>query len=281
MAYSETSHGVTLPDTREFILASPETGRDYLIQVALPDGPPPEAGYPVLYVLDGNARLPLVKAARDTLTRHGPGGSGLPLLIVAIGYPDAKRFALERRTEDYTPMVSGRDSNEGEYGGADAFLEFIEAQLKPEIAARFAVDSHREALFGHSFGGLFAVHALMTRPSSFERYIIISPSLWWYGAHPLDTLAERMRRQPQESTLPRVLVGVGGDEQTPSEAERGTPRAKRLRERAMVDHAQAFANWLGARHPDWQLELRRFSGEDHGSVMWPATREALNFLHSP
>ena len=34
-------------------------------------------------------------------------------------------------------------------------------------------------LIGHSFGGLFAIHALIERPDSFDAYIAISPSLWW------------------------------------------------------------------------------------------------------
>ena len=34
-------------------------------------------------------------------------------------------------------------------------------------------------LIGHSFGGLLAVHALLTRPDVFDAYIAISPSLQW------------------------------------------------------------------------------------------------------
>jgi hypothetical protein len=34
-------------------------------------------------------------------------------------------------------------------------------------------------LIGHSFGGLFAIHTLVTRPDVFDAYIAISPSLQW------------------------------------------------------------------------------------------------------
>ncbi|MBB3142558.1 alpha/beta hydrolase [Halomonas organivorans] len=281
MAQCATPHGVTLPDTRTFTLSSAESGGDYLIQVALPEAPPPAEGYPVLYLLDGNARLPLAQAARDTLTRGSPDEDGSSLLIVAIGYPGVERFALERRALDYTPTVAGSDDVDGNYGGAEAFLDFIEARLKPEIAARFSVDTHREALFGHSFGGLFALHALMTRPASFERFIAISPSLWWYGQHPLEALVDLETTQAVEGAAPRVLIGVGGDEQTPREVDCGTPRAERLRERAMVDNARDFADWLAERHDGWRVRFMNFPGEDHGSVMWPATRAALAFLEEP
>ncbi|MFG6139176.1 alpha/beta hydrolase [Halomonas sp. B23F22_10] len=281
MAQGATPPGVTLPGSREFSLASAETGGDYLIQVSLPDAPPPAGGYPVLYLLDGNARLPLVQAARDTLTRRGPNGDGSPWLIVAIGYPDTRRFDLERRALDYTPAVAGRDEADDRHGGADAFLDFIESRLKPEIASRFPVDTAREALFGHSYGGLLTVHALMTRPTRFARYIAISPSLWWYGEAPLAHLAALGALEREDGEAPRVMLGVGGDEQTPGEGDLGTPRAERLRERAMIDNARRFADWLAVHRPGWRVGFSVFPGEDHGSVMWPATRAALAFLHSP
>ncbi|MFG6176751.1 alpha/beta hydrolase [Halomonas sp. THAF12] len=279
MAHGETHDGVTLPDTRAFTLLAPESGRDYRIEVALPEAPPPAEGYPVLYLLDGNARLPLVQAARDTLSPPGPENS--QLLIVAIGYPGVARFDFERRAEDYTPPQGGPEDIEGPADGADAFLAFIETRLKPEIAARFPVDRDREALFGHSYGGLFALHALMTRPASFERFIAISPSLWWYGNRPLDTLAAQLPPAGANDVAPRVLIGVGGLEQTPREAMRGTPRAKRMRDRAMVDNARRFADWLAERHDGWRVRFMNFPGEHHGSVMWPATRAALTFLKEP
>ncbi|QFT84210.1 Ferri-bacillibactin esterase BesA [Halomonas sp. THAF12] len=281
MAQGATPPGVTLPGSREFTLASAETGGDYLIQVSLPDAPPPAGGYPVLYLLDGNARLPLVQAARDTLTRRGPNGDGSPWLIVAIGYPDTRRFDLERRALDYTPAVAGRDEADDRHGGADAFLDFIESRLKPEIASRFPVDTAREALFGHSYGGLLTVHALMTRPTRFARYIAISPSLWWYGEAPLAHLAALGASEREDGEAPRVMLGVGGDEQTPGDGDLGTPRAERLRERAMIDNARRLADWLAVHRPGWRVGFSVFPGEDHGSVMWPATRAALAFLHSP
>ncbi|BBI61026.1 hypothetical protein HSBAA_23320 [Vreelandella sulfidaeris] len=92
-----------MPGTLEFSLVSPTTGQDYLIQVSIPDSPPPETGYSVMYLLDGNARFALVQAARDTLTRQGPDGESDALMIVAVGYPDTERFNKERRVEDFTP----------------------------------------------------------------------------------------------------------------------------------------------------------------------------------
>lgn len=71
------------------------TGERYRLDVSVPDAPRPSRGYPVLYVLDGNARFALLREARDTLTRKGPDDTGLPLVIVGIGYPGGERFNRE------------------------------------------------------------------------------------------------------------------------------------------------------------------------------------------
>lgn len=278
-SYGAVPGEVTLPGTQTFMLESPETGRDYLIQVSVPDAPPPDAGYPVLYLLDGNAYLPLIQVARDTVTREGPSEGGNPLLIVAIGYQDTDRFAFEQRAADYTPPGAARNREEGQYGGASRFLEFINTRLKPDIARRFQVDPSQEALFGHSFGGLFVTHVLLTAPESFERYIAISPSLWWYGDDPLRALSEYgLAVDSAVDVAPRLLIGVGDLEQTPGESERGTPKAEVRRSRAMVDNVGLMAGWLESLHPDWDIQAILFPGENHGSVMWPAARRAVEFL---
>ncbi|MBU2874387.1 hypothetical protein KO508_10265 [Marinobacter salexigens] len=278
-SYGAVPDEVTLPGAQAFMLESPETGRDYLIQVSVPDAPPPDTGYPVLYLLDGNAYLPLMQVARDTVTRESPSEAGNPLLIVAIGYPDADRFAFEQRAADYTPPGAARNRAEGQHGGATRFLAFINTRLKPEIARRFQVDPDKEALFGHSFGGLFVTHVLMTAPESFERYIAISPSLWWYGDDPLRALSEYdLAVDTEVGVAPRLLIGVGSLEQTPGESERGTPKAEVRRSRAMVDNVGLMAEWLDSLHPDWDIQAKSFPGENHGSVMWPAARRAVEFL---
>ena len=43
------------------------------------------------------------------------------------------------------------------------------AQSLPEV------DKDRIGSIGHSLGGLFALHALVTRPDTFDAYIAISP----------------------------------------------------------------------------------------------------------
>jgi pimeloyl-ACP methyl ester carboxylesterase len=76
---------------------------------------------------------------------------------------------------DYVPDVTS-----GIGSGADLFLDFIEHELNPlfQKSPETSVDPNDCTIIGHSYGGLFATWALLTRPGVFNRYISISPSLF-------------------------------------------------------------------------------------------------------
>lgn len=271
---------VTLAHASEFTLHSAATGRDYLIQVAEPQGSPPAGGYPVLYVLDGNAYWPMVRLAHRMFSRHGPYGKPTPLLIVGVGYPGVERFDFDARAQDYTPAApehaDNRRRGQRSYGGAARFLEFIEQQLKPAIGARYPVDEGAQSIVGHSFGGLFALYTLLHKPDAFHFYGAISPSLWWgegYISRALDGATSGTELDGR-----CLLIGVGQLEQTPRRDKQGTARAKLVRERHMVGSARRLARRLQRLYPRLQQELAVFAGERHGTVIWPAVRRVLAYL---
>ena len=106
-----------------------------------------------------------------------------PVVVVGVGY--ASDAEEENRTLDLTPPTDpanlpvGMPNGWGATGGNDAFLSFLVDELKPAIAKAMVVDPSRQALFGHSLGGLFVLHALFVRSDSFDTYIAGSPSIWW------------------------------------------------------------------------------------------------------
>jgi tetratricopeptide (TPR) repeat protein len=79
-------------------------------------------------------------------------------------------------------------------GGADKILKFFESELIPEIQKRYRIEPYR-IFAGHSLSGLFALHALITKPELFQAYIAVSPSLEWDNEvvlrHLKDFLASR------------------------------------------------------------------------------------------
>ena len=163
--------------TDEWDLAS-GAGQGYRIRVSSPQGLAPPGGFPVIYVLDGDAWF----GAAVEVARIREYSKLSPAVIVGVAYPDRKFFNAERRTFDFTPpgaVDSDMESEGIKLGGSDEFLAFLNETLKPKVRAKYPVSSEGEALFGHSLGGLFALYALFKAPESFETFIAASPSMFF------------------------------------------------------------------------------------------------------
>jgi predicted alpha/beta superfamily hydrolase len=269
---------VTLNRVFQRDVASTHTGQTYRIFLSVPVAPPPAEGYPVLYALDGNATfLPLAMMSR-TVARRSKVTGVLPAVVVGIGYPSGEDFDGPARTKDYT-LPAGANLAPGE-GGADRFLDFLEQELKPLIQAGHKIDRRRQALFGHSYGGLFVLHALFTRPTTFQAFIASSPSIWWHDRFVLTELPKLREQAPRLDPLPRLLVTVGELEQPTVNVGHEPPdRLELLKKRRMVDSARELTATLRAdsRWAD-RVAAFEFSGEDHGSAMFPALCRALPFF---
>ena len=79
---------------------SVDGARHYRVWTAVPNKAPPAAGYPVLYMLDGNA---VMDKLSDAFLQQLSAGS--PPVIVAIGYQTALPFDTAARAWDYTPPL--------------------------------------------------------------------------------------------------------------------------------------------------------------------------------
>lgn len=161
-AYGRTLREVTLPSKQ---------GRRYRLLVSVPKAAPPQDGYPVFYVLDGNAWF----GTAVEIVRMREYEKLAPAIVVGIASGD-RSFFDDARALDFTPKGSHDADFAGiETGGAETFLAFLGDSVQPWVRARYRVDPHRRILFGHSLGGLFALHALFTAPQSFDVYIAASP----------------------------------------------------------------------------------------------------------
>jgi predicted alpha/beta superfamily hydrolase len=277
---------VSLEHTRSFEMSSRHTGQRYRIFIGLPSRPAPSAGYPVLYALDGGRFFPLLDAARDKpsanadhqvrfAARHGEAPDGL---VVGIGYASGERVDIDARSLDYTPAHDCKPPCEGVgalgSGGAERFLDFIERELKPLIAREFPVDAQRQTLFGHSYGGLFTLYALMQRPGSFQRYYALSPSLWFGDALLMQRLpgfASTLAERPLPLKV-RLVSGV-----LEEFARGGVPH--RAAHRRMVAYPRTFAERLQA--AGLAAHFEAWEGEDHGSIVYRAAPGLLGFAFTP
>jgi predicted alpha/beta superfamily hydrolase len=265
-------------------------GRDYRIFVSRPaaDAPPP--GYPVLYLLDGNATFASAAMGVALQSRRPEVTGVVPAVVVGIGYPVDDYLDSTRRTYDYTPEVSpealSRRPDGSAWpatGGADRFLDFIELELKPAIARMFPTDPARQAIFGHSFGGLFVLNALFTRPGTFRSYMAASPSIW-FGNRTILGKRDAFLAGPPPVLRSDLLVTVGDAEQASTDPESqgagDTAKIDWIKKNRMVENAAELAGSLSGTSR-LNVTFKQFEGENHSSVLLPAIGRSLRFALGP
>ncbi|MBV6285720.1 alpha/beta hydrolase [Pseudomonas aegrilactucae] len=251
---------VTLEGTEQWMMKSAE-GREYRIMVSLPEGDVPwTGGYPVIYLLDGNAYFPAFHAAKRAQDRLR--GS----ILVAIGYPSDTPLDFERRAFDLSPPQPA-ERNTPPQGGQDLFLDFIEKRLMPRVAERFKVDQDQRSLVGHSFGGMFGVYALFTRPALFQHVVAVSPSLWWRDRYLMapERAFTKQAHAGQVDLTHRSLTLLMGERDMVQEIQDA---------RALQQRLQDLSQY-GLRS-DFQIE----AGEDHMSVPFRIPTRVLDELIS-
>ena len=285
----------TLPVSRQFDFKSAINGRSYRVQVAIPFAPAPQNGYAVLYMLDGDAYFGTYSFAARMRALLG---ELQPAVVVGIGYPEGEsdlKAVFVRRQYDLTPTPidpkeaaqAGLSTDPTALGGADAFLQVIEREVKPRVAALLPVDSSRGILFGHSLGGLFALHTLFTHPESFRTYLVLSPSIWFNHQVVLGNEAKFAAAVKSGKIAPQVFVAVGGDEETlPVALPPGMTReqvVKSIAEASMIRNAMDLGERLKALPgvAGYAARSRVFDGETHISVPWASVGPFLNFALAP
>lgn len=274
----------------QFALPRPSGVGQLTISVAAPVAPAPDAKVPVLYVVDGDMLFGL---AAET-ARAVSSVAGFPAhYVVGIGYDADYAEFLKRRTADLTPPIGaetlaglggmGAAIGAAQGGGADAFLAFLTDTLRTAIAERYpATASGPQILYGHSLGGLFAAHALLTRPDSFDAFIVSSPSLWWDDFAILGELPafrERLAALPRQ---PRIFVDVGAREQDlPTSVPEGLgvtleEAQAQIESARMVDAAREFADALRDAGVT-ALHHIAFGHDDHVSAAPAALLHGMRF----
>ncbi|WP_447752702.1 alpha/beta hydrolase [Sphingopyxis fribergensis] len=274
----------------QFALAHPSGDGQFRISVAAPAVEAPGAEVPILFVVDGD----ILFGMAAEIGRAMSSVAGFPAhYVVGIGYDAAYADFLKLRTADLTPPIGaaaledlgalGTAIGGDRGGGADGFLAFLTATLQPAIAARYPQTAGgTSVLFGHSLGGLFAAHALLTRPDSFAAFIVSSPSLWWDGFSIFRTLPAFGESLARLARPPRVFVDVGAKEQDlPTSVPEGLgvsleeARAQ-ISAARMVDGAKEFADALRAAG---LADLRHiaFAEDDHVSAAPAAILHGMRF----
>ncbi|MEJ5021743.1 alpha/beta hydrolase-fold protein [Ochrobactrum vermis] len=248
-------------------------GIAYRIFTAVPNEAAPKGGYPVIYMVDGNRMLPI---AAKLMAEN----AALKAVFVGIGYPTDNQDEIVRlRYFDLTPPTPDDlipvHFNVPKTGGRDAFFDFIDNQVKPEIEKRFDINKERQALFGHSLGGLFTLYALFNHTDSFQSYSAADPSIWWNDRSILtdkDQFIFAFKNVPQPI---RLLIETSGKRGSrPGQTKQDDDRLKTLR--GGPTGSDVF-NEL-SKLPQMDAVFHRFEDESHGSMIPLTVEDSLSFI---
>jgi len=219
---------------------------DRLIWIRTPRGyDQGKSSFPVLYLTDGPDHINEIGSTIDFLVENGRMP---PLIVVGIGNTD--------RTRDLTPthwdqkLPDGTVDSNPTSGGGDRFTDFIQKELIPEVEKEYRTARYR-IFAGHSYGGLLAIHILITRPEMFNAYIAVSPSLQWNDLRTVRQAKEFFSSHPELNKTLFFSLANEGDTPNP-----------------MGDGFQQLQKILKTRAPkNFRWDSARYHDEDHGSTV--------------
>jgi predicted alpha/beta superfamily hydrolase len=228
---------------------------DHEVRIYLPPGyHATDKSYPTLWVTDNSLELAQAALTGDAM------GVVQEVIVVAVGAPAATNPAefQRRRTYDFIPekalMGPSWEQVPAEMvGGASGFLDFLVNQLRPMLAKEYRMDLEDQGYAGHSGGAQFGLYVLLTKPESFDKYLISSPASY----QPWLDLEERWYQDNKDLNA-KVFLSAG-------EVEASHPRWSAAQIVSTV--ATMSERLMGRGYPSLQLTVKIFPDEDHISVM--------------
>jgi predicted alpha/beta superfamily hydrolase len=195
-------------------------------------------------------------------------GRELPhAIVVGVGWDiDDPREVVQIRARDLTvsqaeaPALTGVKLPADQLGGAAAFGDWVLDDLLPDIESRFRISDR--TLVGHSFSALFGLNLLFTRPGSFRRWLLASPSVWWDDRVMFDRLATLPDDAPSS---PATVFMSNGELETDD----------------FSPHEEFADAFRARRFAGVETEFRRFPGETHSSTVPVAIGQGLRWLFDP
>ena len=243
-------------------LSSASLSEKRTLNIYLPEGynPADTLHYPVLYVLDGSLHEDFVHVTGAIQFNTLSWVNRIPpSIVVGIANVDRKRdFTFPTRIEQDKKRYTTS-------GGSEKFIQFIEKELQPFIEKKYKGNAQR-TLIGQSLGGLLATEILFKKPHLFNKYIIISPSLWWDDASLLamnpPVLQEGFGKKIE------VYVGVGKEGLSPSVV----PHVMEVDANLLAEKLQYSKN------PHLKTFFDYLPQEDHATITHQAVFNAIRAL---
>lgn len=242
---------------------SKELGEKRILNIYLPEGyqKDAKATYPVIYLLDGSADEDFIHVAGLIQFNNFSWIDRVPKsIIVGIANIDRKR--------DFTyPTTIEKDQKKyPSTGKSDKFIAFIEKELQPYINQNFRTNDSK-MIIGQSFGGLLATEILLKKPALFNKYIIMSPSLWWDNGSLLNAASEIFNENFMQQT--DIYIGVGKEGLAPSDI----PHVMEVDANLLAEKIKS------TKSRNVQVYFDYLPQEDHATITHQAIFNALRLLY--
>lgn len=217
--------------------------------------------YPVIYLLDGSADEDFIHVVGLVQYNTFPWIDRIPQsIVIGIANTDRKRdFTSPATVEILKKQMPSQ-------GGSEKFITFLEKELQPFIEKNYKT-TNSKMIIGQSLGGLLATEILFKKPQLFDKYVIISPSLWWNDGELLKmnpaVLEERFTQQKA------VYIGVGKEGLSPFFDNHVME----------VDANLLFDKVKSGKSKSIKVYFDYLPEEDHATVTHPALFNAFRMLY--
>ncbi len=254
---SDTLSQVVIPNTQRHVLESAIVDETFKLHVYLPRGYQEMADpLPVVYLLDAEYSFGAVayiirRLIKDDLIP--------PVLLVGVAYEQPYEEYYARRERDFTP-TRAHLSDFPNAGFGEGFAQVIREELIPFVNGHYKVDPADKTITGLSFSGLFSTYLLFKEPDLFQRYVIVSPSLWWDSG--ILFRYEEDYRAGSDVLAARVFFGAG---------EQDGPNIL-----SDLEHMEELLGRRRYQRLDYQVRL--FPDETHRTILPIAVSHGLRFV---
>lgn len=245
-------------------IQSKELGEKRILNIYLPEGynQNDTIEYPVIYLLDGSADEDFIHVVGLVQFNSFPWINHVPRSIV-VGIANVDR----RRDFTYPTIIEEDKKRWPTTGHSDKFISFIERELQPFIEKKYRTNATR-TIIGESLGGLLATEILFKKPTLFNKYIIISPSLWWDNASLLNLSPGILKENFLVPT--GVYIGVGKEGLAPTTI----PHVGEVDVNVLADKIK------NTKSKSIKVYFDYLPQEDHATISHQAVSNAMKILFS-
>lgn len=217
--------------------------------------------YPVIYLLDGSADEDFIHIVGLIQFNNISWINRVPKTIV-VGIANVDR----KRDFTYASTIEEEQKRYKTAGKSDKFITFIEKELQPFINKKYKTNASK-TIIGQSLGGLLATEILLKKPLLFDKYIIISPSLWWDNGSLLNYKSAILQANFSQKT--DIYIGVGKEGLAPSTI----PHVMEVDANLLTEKIQATQS------KNVHVYLDYLPQEDHATITHQAVFNAFRVLY--